>query len=404
VWLRDEHVAELESPRVGRVTCRYLPEVLERYGLGIPLLSCSLPVRSEKQAAWAFCAGLLPEGQHRQAMAELANVTTLAVLGMLRRFGRDVAGAVVLSEQDPPPRNGAVVPYTPDGLVEAVADLGAHPLGLQEDSELSIAGLQDKMLLVRISPGEWGRPAHGFPSTHILKVDDRVRQGLVRAEHACLTLARLAGLSAADSELTRIGSAECIVVTRFDRHAVNDGVARIHQEDACQALGVDPEDNQRQAKYEQYGGPGLRQIARLLDAYATDPERALLDLLEQALFTVAIGNADAHGKNIALLHETPGHVRLAPLYDTVPTAHWPRLRTRAAMSVNGVQELADVTLDDLADEAASWPMHRAAARSRVSEVAQGLHDVLERGLVDVDTPALVTIRHRVEGLLTKGPP
>lgn len=96
----------------------------------------------------------------------------------------------------------------------------------------------------------------------------------------------------------------------------------------------------------------------------TDPERALLGLLDQALFTIAIGNADARGKNVGLLHV-----------------------------------LANMTLEDLADEAATWLLDRAAARSRVLEAAQRLHDVLWRGLVDVDTPALARIGHRVEGLL-----
>jgi drug/metabolite transporter (DMT)-like permease len=57
-------------------------------------------------------------------------------------------------------------------------------------------------------------------------------------------------------------------------------------------------------------------------------------LLERAVFTVVIGDADAHGKNVSLLHPTPGRISLAPLYDTVPTALWPSLRPTAAMLVN----------------------------------------------------------------------
>ena len=36
------------------------------------------------------------------------------------------------------------------------------------------------------------------------------------------------------------------------------------------------------------------------------------------------------------------HVRLAPLYDTVPTVLWPRLRTRGSMNVNGRWELSEI--------------------------------------------------------------
>jgi serine/threonine-protein kinase HipA len=223
-------------------------------------------------------------------------VTTSNLLGMLNRFGRDVAGAVVISADGPPIREASAEPYTSETLAEAVSEFDDHPRSLYDDSELSVAGVQDKMLLVADGDG-WARPVHGYPSTHILKVDDRVRRGLVRAEHACLTLARLAGLPAAASTVLTIGDAECIVVARFDRSTEPTGaVGRIHQEDSCQALGVDPEQNRRLAKYEEYGGPRLAQSAALLDAWGGEGFDELGALLDQVVFTVAIGNADAHGK------------------------------------------------------------------------------------------------------------
>ncbi len=60
-------------------------------------------------------------------------------------------------------------------------------------------------------------------------------------------------------------------------------------------------------------------------------------------FTVTIGNADAHGKNLGFVHRQPGAVSLAPLYDTVPTVLWPNLRTRRAMTVNHQRELSSIT-------------------------------------------------------------
>jgi hypothetical protein len=81
-------------------------------------------------------------------------------------------------------------------------------------------------------------------------------------------------------------------------------------------------------------------------------------------FTVVIGNADAHGKNLSLLHPTAGMVTLAPLYDTVPTAMWPRLGDRAAMTINSKSALAAVTLDDIVAEAARWSLDRPRRRNR----------------------------------------
>ena len=49
---------------------------------------------------YQFASGLLPEGVHRQMMAGIAGVPTHDVIGMLARFGRDVAGALVITEGD----------------------------------------------------------------------------------------------------------------------------------------------------------------------------------------------------------------------------------------------------------------------------------------------------------------
>lgn len=386
VWLAGRRVATLRRPKVGRITCTYEPDVLDEHPRNVPLLSCSLPLGSRPLEAWAFCTGLLPEGQHRQALAARANLPTLDVLGLLARYGRDVAGAVVVSADDPPVRDARVEPYSRDALSSAVRELSDHPLGVHDDSELSIAGIQDKMLLVALGRRRWGRPVHGYPSTHILKVDDRVHARLVREEHACLTLARAAGIAAAESELVTVGDAECIVVRRFDRAVAPGGdVRRLHQEDACQALGIDPDDNGGRAKYEANGGPSLRRIAALLDEWAGDPEHELMRLLDAVVFTVLIGNADAHGKNLAFLHPEPGRIELAPLYDTVPTVLWRNLRPDAAMSVGGRWRLPHITLDDVVSEAAAWALPRDRVRARAVEVAERI--AAAAATVDVDARA-----------------
>src|SRR5207244_876357 len=99
-------------------------------------------------------------------------------------------------------------------------------LALHDDSELSLAGLEDKILLVRVLDG-WARPIHGYPSTHILKVDNRIHRGTVVLEHDCLHLARRAGIPAPDSQLIKIGDADCIVVERYDRTVIGGVVHRV---------------------------------------------------------------------------------------------------------------------------------------------------------------------------------
>jgi serine/threonine-protein kinase HipA len=400
VWLDGDHIATLHSPAIGRIVCRYADHVLSTVDRNAPLLSCSIPVRQGKNDAWAFCAGLLPEGRHREAMAAQAGVPSFDVMGMLARFGRDVAGAVVIGTQPPSEREPSVAAYSEEDLVDAVQGLDERSLALEDDSELSIAGLQDKMLLVKLDGDRWGRPVRGYPSTHILKVDDRFHRGLVRAEHACLSLASAAGIAAAGSELITIGDTECIFVRRFDRAPSASGEPRrIHQEDACQALGIDPERNARRAKYETHGGPSLESIARLLTAWASQPRSALLALLDTMTFTVAIGNADAHGKNVALLHPGPGRIDLAPVYDCVPTALWPSLRCETAMSIAGRYRLPDITVNDLIVEATRWSLPAPTAERRIRETLSRMQNVMAEGRIDVDTPAMPLIARRVDRLL-----
>ena len=374
VWLHGIHVAELTAPKLPwRIECRYTTEALDRWPGNAPLLSCSLPLSTRRQDASVFCAGLLPEGRHRQTFADRAGLATNDVFGLLRRYGRDVAGAVVLADPDADSTQRApgVVPYSPEALEDEVGALDEHPLGLHDDSELSLAGLQDKLLLVDLGDGTWGRPVHGLPSTHILKVDDRLRPGLVAAEAACLRLARRLGLTTVDVALTSLSGIECLIVSRFDRAHNDDGsLTRIHQEDLCQALARDPDGNDRRGKYERFGGPTLAEAAALLDRYGPDPAAELDRLVAAVTFTVIVGNADSHGKNIGLLHPTATTVELAPLYDTVPTVLWPKLRDTLAMSVAGKWSLDDIEADDIAVEASRWPHDARRAREVALDLAE----------------------------------
>src|SRR3954452_24623645 len=101
VWLYGRQVAELTSKQPGEVSCRYTEEALDNWPGSTPLLSCSLPLETRRLAAGHYFRGMLPEGQHLQAMATAAKVPTYDTFGMLERFGRDVAGAAVVAHSDP---------------------------------------------------------------------------------------------------------------------------------------------------------------------------------------------------------------------------------------------------------------------------------------------------------------
>jgi serine/threonine-protein kinase HipA len=168
VFLGDNKVAELTEDRKSVVWCQYLPETLDRFDRNFPLLSCSLPVLHGRQDATHFFDGLLPEGLRRVAWASKAGIAPHDTFGLLARFGRDVAGALVIAEPGFEPtnplraENPLARPLSDDQLEAEVAALPDNPLGIHSDSELSLAGLQDKMLLVRLGDGSWARPIGGF--------------------------------------------------------------------------------------------------------------------------------------------------------------------------------------------------------------------------------------------------
>ncbi len=380
----------------------YLPEALDRYEGNLPLISCSLPVASTPIEARAFFDGVLPEGQYRDALASKANVVASDTYGLLARYGRDIAGAIVVSDpcRDPDRADPSVESLTSQALEAEVEELPTRPLGIHEDSELSLAGLQDKLLLVDLGGGSWGRPRNGQPSTHILKLDSRRHAGVVAAEADGIALARAAGLTDIEAQLDSFGGIDCIIVSRFDRVVVNGTTARVHQEDSCQALGRAPT-----RKYEIRrggGGPELSEVAGLLDSYAANPVEQLDKLAQAAAFTALIGNADAHGKNVAFIHRAPGRIELAPLYDQVPTQLWPELVSDAAMTIAGAVNLDTVTPDAVGREAKLWRHSPSRAAEAASQTAEAVLTATTNGTIDPEGAVAQFVGPRCERFLAAG--
>jgi serine/threonine-protein kinase HipA len=398
VALNGRHVGRLDQRR-GNLRFTYAPEILDVHPINRPLLSCSLLIDERPQPAGPYFEGLLPEGQHRADLAARADVAASDSFGLLARYGRDIAGAVSLhppgSDTD---RTPTVLRLTAQDLEDEVTGLPERALGVHDDSELSLAGLQTKLLLVDLGNGEWARPIAGYPSTHILKLDDRRFPGVVAAEADGMALARAAGLTSVATTLTTYAGIACLIVERFDRTISPDGVERIHQEDTCQALGVPPA-----RKYEVRhggGGPEFSQIADLLDRYAVDPTAQMDRLAATAAFTAIIGNADAHGKNVAFLHPTPGVIELSPLYDQVPTRLWPKLQADAAMTIGGGANLDTVTPARIGAEAKLWRHSQTAATAAAVTAAEAVLGATNDATIDPDGPVAMFVRQRAEAFLS----
>jgi len=76
-------------------------------------------------------------------------------------------------EELPPEVTTTAEPLDEDQLAGLISSLRTAPLGVGDRIRLSLAGVQEKLLLTRLPDGRWGRPVDGTPSTHILKPEIR---------------------------------------------------------------------------------------------------------------------------------------------------------------------------------------------------------------------------------------
>lgn len=405
IWLYGIRVALVEQER-DRLRLRYTNEALERYALGVPLLSLSLPLtpgRYPHGVVRAFLDGLLPEGEPRRAVAADFDLRAGDTYGLIRALGRDCAGALVIQPDDEPPppqpTTKTAEPLTAAAIGDLVANLRSAPLGVDARVRISLAGVHEKLLLTRMPDGSWGRPVEGTPSTHILKPQLAEYPNTVENEAFCMRLARHLGLFVSAVETMTVSGRRVIIVERYDRNVRPDGtVERIHQEDFCQATAIPPE-----RKYEEDGGPTLRRIAGILQGVA-GPD-SLERLLRAVTVNVLIGNGDAHGKNFSLLHDASGSLRLAPLYDLVSTLVYGD--DRLAMYVDNVQRTNRVTADRIVNEAARWGLSRGRASEIIAEIldrapaaAQAARDETEgvpTGVLKVVDSQLAQLRSGVNG-------
>ena len=403
IWLNDVQIATVDRERKGKLRLSYTEEALAAYPGGIPLLSLNLPLTTDRypnDRTRAFLEGFLPEGEPRRAIAADLNLLASDVFGLLGTLGRDCAGALVIQPHDEPPpvrpTTATAEPIGSDGLAELVANLRSAPLGIGRNVRLSLAGVQEKLLLTRMPDGQWGRPVEGTPSTHILKPEIERYANTVENEAFCMRVAHNLRLDVANVETIMVDERPVLVVERYDRVVGADGsVTRVHQEDFCQALGLSPE-----RKYEDDGGPTLARIAGVLQDVA---DSGAADTFLRALtLNVALGNCDAHGKNFSLLHTESGALRLAPLYDLMATRLYP-IDDHLAMYVDAVQKADRVTAERIVNEAERWGIRRPRAEGIVSDVLDRLPNAIEAAANEtaaVSQELVDLVTRRVDHLLS----
>ena len=317
-------------------------------------LSRHLPLDRSGEAVFAepatraFFENLLPEGSVREQVARTLGLSPENIFALLAALGGDCAGAVrVLPGGQRLRTDGRYRPISNAALAAELETLPTHPfLADDEGVRLSLAGAQNK-LPVRYDDTGFYIPQGEAASTHILKTPIAHLENTVVNEAFCMNLAARVGLNVPDATVVDIGDLPVYLVERYDRQQIDDGFIRLHQEDFCQALGVESA-----FKYEKEGGPGFAACFELLRDWSDEPLADVAALLRWVLFNFLIGNADAHDKNISFLY-ADGQVRLAPFYDLLSTAVYERqINNKFAMRMGGQKDPRYLSVDDLTKFAA----------------------------------------------------
>ena len=375
VWSDQRLVGYLWRNTQGLIGFRYDDNWLAQGGFAI---SHTLPLRNgdfvpDEGLAHRFFANLLPEGGVRDQIVRYLKIPNTD-FNLLRAIGGECAGTLSILEAEYQP----AVDYeyhkvSDEELANLVARRGqVYTWTTNERPRLSLAGAQDKCpLLVRDST--YWLPRKESPSSHILKFELSDYRHLPAYETFTTLLAEAIGLPVVDIQLRSIADTHYALIKRYDRYKLESGqIARLHQEDFCQALGFGHEH-----KYQEYGGPTFADCYRLIQDVSSDPANDLQHLLRWQIFNVLAGNSDGHAKNLSLLYRPGGEIRLAPFYDLVCTRAIERIDYHLAFSIGNERNpgvVATKHWDDLAQQCGLRPRF---LQDQVQDVAKRLLEQLQ---------------------------
>ncbi len=265
-----------------------------------------------------FLENLLPEGKGLDDLTSFTHISKNNIFGLIQAMGFETSGALSFgrTHKDTTP---LFRPITEKELTQRIDEIESKSIIIWDKKQrLSLAGVQEK-LPVLLKDGELGLADGSLSSTHILKFQTKRNENIVVNEYFCMSLAKEAGLMVAEVSLKKYGTHPVLMVERFDRVIGKDTVKRLHIIDGCQML-----DLPSSCKYERNFGSGrdvknIREGASFSRLFETSelcevPATAKLKLLDWAIYTLIIGNADAHGKNISFFVNRSG-ITVAPYYD-----------------------------------------------------------------------------------------
>ncbi|MFC4225513.1 HipA domain-containing protein [Lysinibacter cavernae] len=341
VYLDGHHIGELNQTSAGATSFSY-DDVYAREWNSTPL-SLSMPLERtthKGKPVNAFIKGLLPDSPGRlNEIGKTFGVNPNNPVALLEHVGSDAAGAVQIlphgqESADAAERRGDLNELDSKAFAEEIREIvrNNETWGVRAgQGRWSLPGAQPKIALFRGENGNWAVPNDSTPTTHILKPSVPPLSDHHINEFMTMAAAKNLGLNVADQGMIETELGDFVYVTaRYDREIRDGKWVRLHQEDFCQALSVQPD-----KKYQEEGGPSIRNIATLFRSLPQpeDQKSNAKGFFDALVFNVAMQGTDAHAKNYSLMLRGQS-AKLAPLYDLASHAPYTAEGLKLSMSMN----------------------------------------------------------------------
>jgi len=353
VYFNDVFVGKLNIDLAMRMSFIYDDIYMEQKGPSISLTIPSNIKQHEDDIVFPFIENLLPEGEIRTLIQGQNKIEEGNFARFIELLGGDVAGALSIQLEGDSPKFEEIEEeneLSRSALSQLLLDIQDRPFNVSTQkgevgNRLSLAGAQNKLPVIH--KGDLTFEAKDAPSTHIIKParkDERFKS-LVYNEYICMRAAKLAGINTAEVSLLEVNDAgrnesDALLIERYDRVSLIDPESekevtqRLQQEDLCQLCSIPST-----MKYEVSGGPGFKELFSKVNQFSLVPVKDDIEVFRRLIFSLVIGNYDAHAKNFSFLISEDGSITLSPAYDLVCTALYEELDTTFAMLVGEANDL-----------------------------------------------------------------
>lgn len=347
----------------GRMQFAYDSKYLE--GPSSTAISVSMPMRPEpysSRTASSFFDALLPEEGRRTALESMLHVDKHDPVGLLSKLNNETIGALVFETGEESP--GSREDYLPvsEELFDALA---LHPgrVSARQNSatRLSLSGGMSKLGLYQDEvTGKWYEAVGSAPTNRIVKAGSSDYPDQILNEALCLSVVSMLDIECTGWTLlaTNAGSS-LLSLSRFDRVIPSQGAIylagkarpqRLHQEDFCQALGLQSWQKYEAATDDRHANMMVSLIAKA----SVNPFGERLQLLDYLTVNYLLGNCDGHLKNYSLVESLSDQTaHLSPMYDVCSTTVYPELDRRMGISISP-HGLIDTVTQSSTHELVRW--------------------------------------------------